>query len=150
MQKYWVTVEDCGTTRWYNDAKMTIRHRVGGPAIEFANGTKVWYQNDQLHRTDGPAVEYVDGGKEWWLNGNIHRTDGPAFEHGDGTKIWCLNGLRHRTDGPAVECASGAKEWWLNGEEVTYEEHTHRVNPAQEMTVADIEKLLGKRIKIIK
>ena len=104
MQKYWVTVGDSGTTRWYKDAKMTIRHRVGGPAIEWA-----------------------DGDKSWWLNG-----------------------LRHRQHGPAVEYANGDQRWYLNGQQLTEQEHAHRVNPAQEMTVADIEKLLGKRIKIIK
>ena len=104
MQKYWVTVGDSGTTRWYKDAKMTILHRVGGPAVECNNGYRNWRLNGELHRTDGPAVE--------WPN--------------------------------------GTKEWWLNGQQLTEQEHAHRVNPAQEMTVAEIEKLLGKRIKIIK
>ena len=104
MNKYFVTVDAKGTTRWYKDAKGTV-----------------------LHRTDGPAIEWANGYKSWWLNGQLHRVDGPA-----------------------IECASGAKFWWLNGEEVTYEEHAHRVNPAQEMTVADIEAALGKRVKIIK
>ena len=127
MQKYWVTVGDSGTTRWYKDAKMSILHRVGGP-----------------------AMEYADGDKSWWLNDNIHRTDGPAAEYADGSKVWYLNGHRHRTDGPAVEWANGYKEWWLNGEHLTQEEHLRRIIPAQEMTVADIEAALGKRIKIIK
>ena len=56
----------------------------------------------------------------------------------------------HRDGAPAFEHVDGGKEWWLNGQQLTEQEHTHRVNPAQEMTVADIEKLLGKRIKIIK
>ena len=127
MQKYWVTVGDSGTTRWYKDAKMSILHRVGGPAVEWPNGDK-----------------------SWWLNGNIHRTDGPAAEYADGSKVWYLNGHRHRTDGPAVEWADGYKEWWLNGEHLTQEEHLRRTIPAQEMTVADIEAALGKRIKIVK
>ena len=127
MQKYWVIVGDSGTTRWYKDAKMSILHRVGGPAVEWPNGDK-----------------------SWWLNGNIHRTDGPSAEYADGSKVWYLNGHRHRTDGPAVEWADGYKEWWLNGEHLTQEEHLRRIIPAQEMTVADIEAALGKRIKIIK
>ena len=150
MQKYWVTVDDKGNTRWHKDANCTVFHRVGGPAVIWANGDRDWYLNDRLHRTDGPAVEYLNGTKAWWLNGLRHREDGPAIEWADGDKMWYLNGTFHRTDGPAIEYASGTKEWWLNGEEVTYEEHAHRVNPAQEMTVAEIEKLLGKRIKIIK
>ncbi len=44
MKTYKVTVDDYGTTRWYNE-------------------------QSQLHREDGPAVEYKDGEKYWWLNG---------------------------------------------------------------------------------
>jgi len=32
------------------------------------NGDKRWYLNGKLHRTDGPAVEYSDGTKYWFLN----------------------------------------------------------------------------------
>ena len=32
-------------------------------------GTKAWYVNDELHRLDGPAIEGADGSKEWWVNG---------------------------------------------------------------------------------
>ena len=53
------------------------RHREDGPAIEYANGNKVWYINDKLHREDGPAVEYANGDKEWYINGKRHREDGP-------------------------------------------------------------------------
>ena len=150
MQKYWVTVGDSGTTRWYKDAKMSILHRVGGPAVEWADGDKSWWLNGKLHRQHGPAVEYLNGTKEWWLNGNIHRTDGPAIEYADGSKEWWLNGQRHRTDGPAIEWADGDKWWFLNGKRITQEEHLRRTIPAQEMTVADIEAALGKRIKIVK
>jgi len=44
-------------------------HRVDGPAIEFTDGSKEWYQHGQLHRTDGPACEWVNGYKTWWLDG---------------------------------------------------------------------------------
>ena len=27
-----------------------------------------------LHRLDGPAIEYADGTKSWWLNGKRHRS----------------------------------------------------------------------------
>jgi len=30
--------------------------------------------NDKLHREDGPAIEYADGSKYWWLN-NEHLTE---------------------------------------------------------------------------
>ena len=115
------------------------------------HGTRI-YRNPmgQLHRQHGPAVECADGYKEWYQNDQLHRTTGPALEYGDGARMWYQNDQLHRTTGPAVEWSNGTKEWWLNGQQLTEQEHAHRVNPAQEMTVADIEAALGKRIKIIK
>ena len=56
-----------GTVRWYNaDGKL---HRVNGPAIEYTDGSKDWFLNDQRHREDGPAVEWSNGTKVWFLNG---------------------------------------------------------------------------------
>ena len=43
-------------------------HRENGPAIEFANGDKVWYKNGKRHREDGPAIEYNAYHKRWYLN----------------------------------------------------------------------------------
>ena len=87
-------------------------------------GTR-WYYNaaGQLHRTDGPAVEYSNGGKSWYQNGLRHRTDGPAVEYADGSKDWYQNGVRHRTDGAAVEYSNDDKEWWINGEPLTEAEY---------------------------
>ena len=127
VKKYYVTVDDAGTTCWYKDAKHSIRHRDGGPAIEYANGCKEWWQNDQYHRTDGPAIEYADGSKSWWQNGQ-----------------------RHRADGPAIEWTSGRKDWFINGNRMTEPEFLAATQPVVEMTVADVEKLLGKRVKIVK
>ena len=127
VKKYYVTVDDAGTTCWYKDAKHSIRHRDGGPAIEYANGSKEWWQNDQYHRTDGPAIEYADGSKEWWQNDQCHRTDGPAVIYPDGSQWWYLN------DRPLTEA-----------------EFLKATQPAVEMTVADVEKLVGKRVKIVK
>ena len=50
------------------------RHRVDGPAVEWANGDKLWYVNDKLHREDGPAVEYANGDKEWYVNDKRYDT----------------------------------------------------------------------------
>lgn len=47
--------------------KNGLCHRLDGPAMELANGTKAWYQNDRLHRIDRPAIEYSDGTKEWYV-----------------------------------------------------------------------------------
>lgn len=66
MKTYKVTVEENGTTKWFN--KDGECHREGGPALEYFNGTKFWYTNGRLHREDGPAIEYADGDKEWWVN----------------------------------------------------------------------------------
>ena len=104
IKKYYVTVDGEGTTRWYKDAKCTIRHRENGHAIDYADGTKFWYQNGQKHRTDGPAIEYADGDKRWFIDGG----------------------------------------------ELTEAEFLAATQPVVEMTVADVEKLVGKRVKIIK
>ena len=104
VKKYYVVVDDFGTTRWFKDAEHSIRHRENGPAVIWADGSKFWLQDGQLHRIDGPAVERAD-------------------------------------------CT---KEWHINGEELTEAEFLAATQPVVEMTVADIEKLVGKRVKIIK
>ena len=86
-------------------------------------GTRKYYNKaGQLHRTNGPAVEYSNGDRVWYQNGFLHRIDGPAIEWGNGIKIWYQNGLLHRTDGPAVERNDGTKDWYINGEELTEDE----------------------------
>ena len=65
--KYHIEVDTRGT-RWYYNSDNQF-HREGGPAIEWHDGTKSWYQNGQRHRIDGPAIEQSDGIKEWWING---------------------------------------------------------------------------------
>ena len=65
----------------------------------------------------------------------------------NGTREWCLDGQIHREDGPAIEWADGGRSWFLNGKRVTEEEV---MNPAKELTVAEIEKLLGHKVKIVK
>ena len=51
---------------YYLDDKL---HRIAGPAAEWADGEKEWYQNGLLHRIDGPAYEGANGYKEWWVEG---------------------------------------------------------------------------------
>jgi len=31
-------------------------------------GTRDWFLNGQRHREDGPAIEYADGSRAWYLN----------------------------------------------------------------------------------
>jgi hypothetical protein len=66
MKTYKVTIDESGTTRWYNANNKL--HREDGPAVEWANGDKFWYINDKRHRENGPAVEWSDGSKYWFLN----------------------------------------------------------------------------------
>ena len=81
----------------------------------------------QLHRVYGPALECANGTRRWYLNGNIHRTDGPAAEYADGHKAWWLNDKLHRTDGPAIELANGDTQWFLNGKCLTEREFHDRL-----------------------
>lgn len=115
----------------------------------FDNGDKSWYLNGKRHREDGPAVEWANGDKLWCLHGKFHREDGPAVEWANGYKAWYLNDNRHRDDGPAIEEANGYKEWYLNGKESTAEDHTEQTAPAVEMTIEEICKELGKKVKVI-
>jgi hypothetical protein len=57
-----------------------------------------WYSRGKLHRMDGPAVTYADGSKEWYQNGKRHREGGPAIERSDGYKAWYQNGDFHREE----------------------------------------------------
>jgi hypothetical protein len=68
----------------------------------------------------------------------------------NGTKYWLLNGKRHRENGPAVEYPTGSERWYLNGIEYTETKFKAKMAPAKEMTVAEIEALLGYRLKIVK
>ena len=93
-------------------------------------GTICWYKDAKCktpHRENGPAIERADGHKEWWQNGQRHRIDGPAVVYADGSKVWCIN-----------------------DKAMTEAEFLAATQPTVEMTVADVEKLLGKRVKIIK
>ena len=52
-----------------------------------------WYNSDgEFHRVGGPAMEWADGAKFWYLNGKQHREDGPAFIGANGHKQWFVNG----------------------------------------------------------
>src|ERR1035437_4008111 len=105
-----------GRKEWRREDGML--HRVGGPAVEEANGGKKWYSHGRLHRVGAAALEYPNGFRTWYLQGERHRQDGPAVECANGSREWFFHGLRHREDGPAVEAADGVREWWLNGEKV--------------------------------
>ena len=151
IKKYYVTVNDKnGATRWYKDPAREVLHRENGPAVEWVTGTKEWWQDGLQHRTDGPAIEWFDGSTTWYQNGQVHRMDGPAVEYANGIKIWFQNNKQHRMDGPAVVSPDGNNLWYLQGVRMTEAEFLAATQPVVEMTVADVEKLVGKRVKIIK
>ena len=93
---------------------------------------------------------YSDGSKYWYLNNERHREDGPAIEDTDGYKEWYLNGKLHREDGPAYEGLYGSKEWYLNGVKYTEVEFNRKMSPVVEMTMSEIEELIGKKVKVVK
>ena len=98
-------------------------HCDGGPAVEWDNGTKVWYKNGLLHRDGGlPAIEQPDGTKSWYINGELHREGGlPVFETGDGSnKEWYVNGELHREGGlSAIEDDVYGNEWYIHGKKIS-------------------------------
>ncbi len=116
-----------------------------------ADGT-CWYQEetDIVHREDGPAVEKSNGTKVWHINGKLHRVDGPAYERANGPKYWYFEGMLHREGGPAIEMPDGSKYWYIHGESLTEQQFLERTAPAKELTIAEIEQLLGHQVKIVK
>lgn len=93
---------------------------------------------------------FPNNSKFWYHNSICHREDGPAIESANGDNIWFKHGKMHREDGPAIEYANGSNAWYLNGECLTESEFNSKMFPIKEMTIAEIEALLGMSIKIIK
>jgi len=117
-------INPIGVSEWYQHGVLHRLHRVDGPAIEYPNGDKKWYQNGKLHREDGPAIKWANGDKEWWENGKRLRCEEAPVNSSDkyqvevfkdGTKLWRKDGILHREDGPAVEMGDGSKSWYKDG-----------------------------------
>ena len=62
-----IVVDEHGNIR-YRNSKYEL-HRLDGPAIEWASGSKTWYANGIIHRDNGAAVIWDDGSEFWYLNG---------------------------------------------------------------------------------
>jgi len=124
MQTYKVTVDNDKTIHWCND-------------------------KDEYHRLDGPAVEMADGSKSWYIDGKRHRIDGPAIEYANGDKSWYIDGKLHRLDGPAIEYAGGYKEWYVDGKEMTEKEFNEYIKPKSscEGKVVEVD---GVKYKLVK
>jgi hypothetical protein len=58
-------------------------------------------------------------------------------------------GQYHREDGPAREYADGTKEWYINDKRLTETEFNAWRNEV-EVTIEEIEKILGHKVKIVK
>ena len=96
------------------------------------------------------TVKVFDNGDRWWyLNDKRHREDGPAIEYSNGSRWWYLNGKLHREDGPAMEFTNGTRRWYLNDVEYTEKEFLKKTAKVKELTVAEIESLLGYQIKVV-
>ena len=86
---------------------------ISSDGTKAVDGTKAWYLNGQRHRIDGPAIEWADGTKEWYLNGKRHRTDGPAWEW-VGSKEWYINGHRLSPEQIVIAQKIIANPKWIN------------------------------------
>ena len=116
------------------------------------DGNKFYYKNKRMtieHRLDGPAIEWADGSKEWWVDGKRHRLDGPAVEWADGGKVWWVDGKLHRLDGPAVEYAGGYKAWWVDDKPLSEHEFNALSKPL-ELTLDQIAAKFGVDVKNLK
>jgi hypothetical protein len=74
MKEQYIRINQYGDKFYYKDRAMTKLHRLDGPAVEDANGSKTWCVDGQLHRLDGPAVECADRYKAWYVDGK-HLTE---------------------------------------------------------------------------
>jgi hypothetical protein len=110
-----------------------IKHRDDGPAVEWVNGSKFYYQHGKKHRdNDLPAVESPGGDRSWYKHGLLHRESGPAAMR-YGYLYYYQNGIFHREDGPAILSLKSDKNgipsyycWYLHGQR-------HRIDgPAQD------------------
>lgn len=81
--------DDAGNAYFKRDGEL---HREDGPAVELADGTRMWFQNGERHRVDGPAIEHADGSRHWYQNNVLHRNRGAAIEDADGTRNWYHHG----------------------------------------------------------
>ena len=43
-------------------------HREDGPAIEYANGRRQWFNDGKFHREDGPVIAWESGSCSYYLN----------------------------------------------------------------------------------
>ena len=142
MKEQFIHIDEHGNKFYYSDKSIAVRlrHREDGPAIEWADGSKVWFINGNYHREDGPAIEDADGYKSWYIDGKKlteeqfnDRNKVEAIRNSDiikemrkqyieidesGDKFYYSDKemtVLHREDGPAIEWAIGSNVWYING-----------------------------------
>lgn len=60
----------------------TQTHRIGGPAVEYDDGSEQWYEYGELHRVGGPAVIDVRGeGEICWAYRGQYVTNYEDYQH---------------------------------------------------------------------
>jgi len=69
MEEQYIVTNADDDKRYFKDKAKTILHREDGPAIEWGDGSKMWFVNGKRHRLDGPAIEGVSGNNAWCING---------------------------------------------------------------------------------
>ena len=72
-----------GKPTGYSTGKL-LDQSSGKPPDQLQNINCEWWINNVKHRIGFPAVIYADGGNEWWQNGKLHREDGPASTESNG------------------------------------------------------------------
>lgn len=100
-------------------------HRLDGPARIQPGMYEQWWKEGRYHRDgerhrdgDEPAVEAADGGRIWMRHGKTHRDGGPAIVNNDGSSSWWQNGALHRDGGPALTRWDGVTEWYQYGRQI--------------------------------
>jgi hypothetical protein len=69
QEEQFIRIDEDGDKFYFKDKEMSIRHRLDGPAVKYANGYKAWYVDGKRHRLDGPAIECVSGERSWFVDG---------------------------------------------------------------------------------
>jgi len=85
-----IEVDELGD-KFYRNSKEEL-HRLDGPAVEYSNGSKFWYINENSHRNIDPSVEWSNEEKYWWFKGERHRIGGSCYSCG---KWWFIDGKKY-------------------------------------------------------
>jgi len=150
MQEQYTLIYKNGSKFYYKDPEMTMLHRTDGPAVEWDDGSKIWYVDGKKHRLDGPASEWANGSKSWYVDDKLHRVDAPAYECANGYKEWYVDGKLHRLDGPAVEHTDGRKSWYVDNKRLTEQEFLALTAPTLELILEQIAAKFGVDISKVK